>query len=456
MQHVWKRAVLVVLGIAVSAGPADARARRPDPGTELDTAALDWPATTQSAEARGRIDVFRRAGKGRMGKLARGTRVAWKRIVASRDRCRAWLEIEPRGWVCARDVRPSDAPPIAGIDADRIVDAALAKEHAGVVPEGGVAWHSKGSIGRRKPKPVKGWSFLGAKVDPVQLAAGKFYKTRHGWIPAAKVEPRHASQFVGIDLVAAPQPWPFAWVTPSKRGDLVPVRATADAAAPVVRSLERRTVVAVHETSGRFARIGAGEWVPLGELRIARTSTRPRGVRADERWIDVDLDQQVLVAYDGDRPVYATMVSSGRGKSTPTAIHRIEEKRATGRMKSPEVALGKWDMPDVPFTMTFRRHYALHGVYWHDSFGKQRSQGCVNVSPRDARFLFDWTYPQLPPGWLNASAEGDSGTPIRLRNRRDPEPRWTDFHAEPPVPTRKTLAAAAAASGDAEADAGEE
>jgi hypothetical protein len=145
----------------------------------------------------------------------------------------------------------------------------------------------------------------------------------------------------------------------------------------------------------------------------------------------VDLDEQVMVAYEGDVAVYATMISGGRGRSTPTGIHRISKKIARTRMKAPDVSLGRWDMPDVPFSMRFRKYYAVHGVYWHDSFGKPRSQGCVNLSPRDARFVFEWSYPQVPEGWMDAR-DYDGGTPIRLRNRRDPEPAWADYDDDPP------------------------
>ena len=105
---------------------------------------------------------------------------------------------------------------------------------------------------------------------------------------------------------------------------------------------------------------------------------------------------------------------------------------------APPESFGSWDLPGVPFYMGFRRHYALHGVYWHDSFGNRRSHGCVNLSPRDARYLFEWTFPQVPDGWLEADARPGEGTPIRIRNRRVPDPGWVDYDAAPPVPTRAT------------------
>jgi hypothetical protein len=434
--------LMAVALCAAAGGPGEARgearARRPATGAPLTPAELGWPTSPRSLQVTTRTDVFATPGKRHLGAIAKGTRLAWTKIVASRDRCRAWIEVEPRGWVCAADVTPSDLGPEAGIDPDRVVTAALAKTHAGVVPRGADAYATRVAALAGTPwKRAPGWAFLRHDTEIVRIGKQRYYRTRHGYIATRDVEPRKASTWTGVDLRASAQPWPLAWIVPRRRGQEVVARSAPAAGAAEAARYPGRQIVAVLEERAGFVRIADDRWVSLEEVRIARSAPRPRGVGADERWIDVDLDQQVLVAYEGERPVYATMISSGIGRSTPTALHRIAEKRMVARMKSPDVALGKWDMPDVPFAMTFREHYALHGVYWHDSFGKKRSHGCINVTPRDARFLFSWTYPQLPPGWIQGVADDDTGTPIRLRNARDPDPGWTDFHAPPPVPTRE-------------------
>lgn len=394
-----------------------------------------WPADATSAEARVATKVYSRAGgKGsRLGKLARGTRVAWTQVVATRDRCRAWLEIAPRGWVCMKDLAPSQEPPRAKLVPARIVELTDEKELHGVVASGARPYNSVRAIERGRPgRKLEGWTRVKQLGKRVTVGGVAYVATEHGYLAESAIEERRASAFEGIDVVAAPPPaWPFAWVTPRTRDALVSVRAAPAAGAAEVRTLARRTIVPVLETRHRFARIGQDEWVGLSELRVARITKRPRGIAGDERWIDVDLDEQVLVAYEGDVAVYATMISGGRGRSTPTGIHRISKKIARTRLKAPDVSLGRWDMPDVPFSMRFRKYYAVHGVYWHDSFGKPRSQGCVNLSPRDARFVFEWSYPQVPDGWLDAR-DYDGGTPIQLRNRRDPNPEWADYDSDPP------------------------
>jgi hypothetical protein len=60
---------------------------------------------------------------------------------------------------------------------------------------------------------------------------------------------------------------------------------------------------------------------------------------------------------------------------------------------------GPYSIEDVPWVMYFEGSFALHGAFWHNLFGFMRSHGCVNMAPADARWVFLWSEPQLPPGW---------------------------------------------------------
>jgi lipoprotein-anchoring transpeptidase ErfK/SrfK len=71
------------------------------------------------------------------------------------------------------------------------------------------------------------------------------------------------------------------------------------------------------------------------------------------------------------------------------------------------------DLRDVPYIQYFHNGYALHGAYWHDSFGKVRSHGCVNLAPTDAAWLFEWTDPQVPQGW-HAALNKNAGTLVYI------------------------------------------
>jgi hypothetical protein len=69
---------------------------------------------------------------------------------------------------------------------------------------------------------------------------------------------------------------------------------------------------------------------------------------------------------------------------------------------------GNYAIQDVPWVMYFEGSYALHGAFWHRSFGRVRSHGCVNLGPSDARWLFHWTTPFLPEGWHGVHATDES------------------------------------------------
>jgi hypothetical protein len=124
-----------------------------------------------------------------------------------------------------------------------------------------------------------------------------------------------------------------------------------------------------------------------------------------EKWIDVNLKRQTLVAFEGTTPVFVTLVSSGRNEhETPPGSFHIREKHIAATMDADTAADGPYSIEDVPYIQYFNSGYALHGAFWHAAFGNVKSHGCVNLAPWDAKSLFGWTDPQLPPGWHAAFA----------------------------------------------------
>ena len=161
--------------------------------------------------------------------------------------------------------------------------------------------------------------------------------------------------------------------------------------------LETRTV-----DGARWYRIGADRWV-LGQwVAAALPKTRPASIRANERWVGVNLGQQTAVAYEGDTPVYAAMVATGL-PATPTVqgVFRTWQRLTSGKMSGGSAATGGYYyLEGVTWTCYFYSGYALHTAYWHDAFGRPRSHGCVNLSPYDAWWIFQWS----APGGANSPA----------------------------------------------------
>lgn len=140
-----------------------------------------------------------------------------------------------------------------------------------------------------------------------------------------------------------------------------------------------------------YVNIEKNLWVTGEYVRHIHPVERPDGI-ASARWVGVDLTQQVLIAYDGDTPVFATLVSTGLEDSpTEAGIHdtylRFAE-RAMSRSHPSQPAF--YLMEDVPYTFYFNGDQALHGAYWHNHFGTQQSHGCVNMSLTDAAWLYNW------------------------------------------------------------------
>lgn len=191
-----------------------------------------------------------------------------------------------------------------------------------------------------------------------------------------------------------------------------------------------RTAVSIVEQRriGRedFVIDSEGYLLKARQLRVARALTRPTEVPEGSQWIHVDLGSQTLVAYEGNEPVFATLVATGkRGFETPEGVFKLESKHVSVTMDGDASQEERYRIEDVPWTMYFSGSYALHGAFWHDRFGSPRSHGCVNLTPADARWLFDWSTPTVPSalhGRYVARGEGATFVVITSDKTGDAEP----------------------------------
>ncbi len=255
-------------------------------------------------------------------------------------------------------------------------------------------------------------------------------------VPADRVRPFRESKFEGVELDQTTK-LPVAWIRknprPKYRRDGQGFTETGDqwrakeltrldgAKAPV--KVERighrpRTFLRTLETTS------SGEPIYIEESDATVVEHRaklPFSVTENDKWILVSISRGTLVAYDGTRPVFTTLVSPGaggipvRGKdhakmsTTPLGIYRVTFKHKAATM-SPEKGEDRsfW-IADVPYTQYFHAPFALHVAYWHESFGEGMSAGCINLSPKDGKRLFGWTGPAVPDGWNGVAASKENG-----------------------------------------------
>lgn len=258
--------------------------------------------------------------------------------------------------------------------------------------------------------------------------AGKFWKTTSGEFAPAEhiIIHKSVTEFEGIDFTkeGETRKLPLAWVlnpkawkyklddgdTKAKRNENVP-RFT-------IIGLTGKKVVIENRT---YWETLDGWWMKDVEGTVTRPGAAPTDLKPGEKWIDVNVTTQSLVAYEGDKPVYATIVSSGRhDDKDPSKDHRtrlgsytIREKHVAATMDDDSASDGPYSIQDVPWIMYFHGSIALHGAFWHSSFGHERSHGCVNLTPFDAKHLFGWAGPRLPTGWHGVRAtEANPGTRV--------------------------------------------
>ena len=148
-----------------------------------------------------------------------------------------------------------------------------------------------------------------------------------------------------------------------------------------------------------------GRYVRASDINKAEKAAPPADLKPGEKWIDVSIKNETLVAYEGDKPVFATLISAGKDGTTPKGpfatvqgTFRVREKHIAATMDG-DTAGELYSIDDVPYIQYFHSSYALHGAFWHGEFGRVRSHGCVNLSPADSKRVFMWTEPQVPAGW---------------------------------------------------------
>ncbi|MDF1520014.1 MAG: L,D-transpeptidase [Brevefilum sp.] len=216
----------------------------------------------------------------------------------------------------------------------------------------------------------------------LQLSSG-------GWLRAS---PAAHSDFRGLEFFKNPEN-DFGWIaneTPTYSGPSYTTEKTGNV-------LYREELVQVYETvEGEKAiwyQVAPNEWVDSSKAKVVSLNPNsPEGVDSD-RWIEVNLLQQTLSVYEGGELIFATLVSTGMEPIfTRPGLFNIYEKKPLETMQG-AFMVDRSDfyyLQDVPWTMYFDEARALHAAYWRAYYGYPETHGCVNLSPTDAHWLYEW------------------------------------------------------------------
>ncbi|MBE2183266.1 MAG: L,D-transpeptidase [Anaerolineae bacterium] len=210
------------------------------------------------------------------------------------------------------------------------------------------------------------------------------------WVRSEALTQVLPSRFTGVLLPDGELPYPMGWILIHVVPSRAPGAEPLDTDLPLMRYTLVNLYTNVEIDGWRWYQVGVDQWVHQTLIAKMIPVERPEGVDT-RRWISVDLYEQVVIAYDGDLPVFATLISSGLAEwPTNEGVFNIYIRYDRTIMSG---AAGRPDfyfLEEVPWTMYFDHDIGLHGTYWHDGFGYRHSHGCVNLSVTDSFWLYNW------------------------------------------------------------------
>jgi hypothetical protein len=232
-------------------------------------------------------------------------------------------------------------------------------------------------------------------LDRAEVSGGIYYMIDHGiWMRGGDMSRISAMPSFQGRLFSATPTQDFGWALFETQSQRTP---GAEGRNAPVRTYYRYNMVLVYKIvqvdDQDWYLIGPDEWIE-GRLvdRVTPNPSPPEGVE-NNRWVEVNLAEQTLAVYEDRNMVFATVMASGvPGQWTQPGLFQAYKKKANETMSGSFTADRSdfYYLEDVPWTIYFDQARALHGTYWHNSFGIPQSRGCVNLSTGDARWVFEW------------------------------------------------------------------
>jgi hypothetical protein len=369
-----------------------------------------------------------------VGYLHAGATVARAEEPYSTEGCEAgWYPVRPRGFVCAGESATTNLshPTLAAMAIKPDLTNALPYSYARakrdtvafeVNPGAERAVRRVGSVPSRSGLAVVGsWQATdgdGVSRNLAMMTDGRF-------IDVGDLEAAKPSAFVGVELDEQVT-LPVGFVV--KRGVR---RWHVDGG-----KSEKREALEYHETvklSGRFRTIqgvkfweaDGDRWVRHKDVTVIRRREQyPEFVQAETKWIDISIITGTLVLYEGQNPLFATLVSVGRDRNgdpentdaTAQGEFRVVFKHITATAADPKSFANLVDMYDTPWALELSSGQLLHGSFWHNRFGIEHGPGNVQLAVADAARIWNWASPEVPEGWHAAApVDGIEPTWVNIR-----------------------------------------
>jgi hypothetical protein len=389
----------------------------------------DGPLLGAVADAVPVLDRPSKTGR-RVGALHAGAQVTRSAEPLTTAGCPGgWYPIRPRGVVCIGESATLDLehPTLVAMSIQPKLDDALPYTYARVAKPTKIfrvddtrerAVTPGAALSKSSGMAIVGsWEARDDQGEARRLAL----MTSGTFVPATDLERAEASSFTGVEL-GSEVSLPVAFIV--KRG--------VHAFALDGQKADKRALLDYHrrvDLTGKYRTIDDdqfweatdGTWVRHKDVTtVRRRHTFPDFATSQQKWIDVSIITGTLVAYEGHRPVFATLVSVGRDRlgdpkttqSTAQGEFRVKQKRITSIGGDPSKLADGPMLHDAPWVLELASGQWLHGAYWHDRFGIEHGPGNIQLSPADAQRIWQWSDPPMPEGWHEVAVKDDEPSTI--------------------------------------------
>ncbi|NJR12763.1 FCD domain-containing protein [bacterium] len=166
--------------------------------------------------------------------------------------------------------------------------------------------------------------------------------------------------------------------------------ATIEAALAAWSAVANLTFVEVPDAGEAFIwyQIGPNQWLHQYSVSMFKALTTLPGGVDTEIWFAIDLYEQNITLYRGLTPLFVTLVGTGLPRwPTYEGLFHIYYRSERENMSWGAVGDDYYLLEEVPWTMYFDEGRALHGAYWHNSFG-YRAQSWLRQHEHHGRALY--------------------------------------------------------------------
>ncbi len=366
-----------------------------------------------------------KSGAEKVGYLHAGALVPRSEESIKNDGCKAgWYKVRPRGYVCTDKSATTNLkhPTLAAMALPPDLGKPLPYTYARTTNvtslferKSGDAVEQTGRLAKSAGMAIVGsWTAPDESKEPQRLGLlmnGQFVR-------AEDLRAAEASSFEGTALGPESE-LPLGFVV--KRGIRTwKLEGGTPEADEYLEYHQKLVLTGRFRTLGeeRFWALSDGAWVRHRDVTVVRERNDfPDFVKEGQRWIDISIITGTAVLYVGKKPVYATLVSVGRDRvgdpketaSTELGTFEVVAKHVTMREKNPKERKDSYAVYDVPWVLELSNGQLVGGAFWHDRFGIEDTDGDVQLSPKDAQYLFKWATPEVPSGWH--SVRGDKNAP---------------------------------------------